>query len=321
MPERFSTSTGSRYRRDRRVFMRPDSTDTPAPPTPSGRPRIGHINFLNCFPLLWGLAESGSLLNLQLTEDTPDHLSDALVSGALDIGPISTVELLRNPDDLLVLPDIAIGSNGPVMSCLIVSRLPLDQLDNLPVALGSASRTAVRLAELLLNEMVGVQPEYFFCRPDFTAMLREAPAAVLIGDAALRAALYEAPRLNLQVHDLGQMWRDWTGLPFVFAAFAARREFAEREPEVVSCFHAGLLLARDLFLANVDEVCVQAARRGLFEPAFLRRYYTTALDFRLEPQHFAGIAAFARKIGGDSVVFPRMHGRGCFGLPPDEIVE
>lgn len=269
-----------------------------APVTRPRRPRVGHVDFLNCFPLLWGLARTGSLLDLELIKDTPDNLSDALINGELDIGPVSVHDLLGSAEDLVVLPDIAIGSDGPVMSCLIISRLPLSQLDKLPVALGSTSRTSVRLAELLLSDLIGVQPEYFFCPPDLAAMMAKAPAAVVIGDPALRAALYEAPQLDLEVHDLGQMWRDWTGLPFVFAAFAARREFAEREPEIVRRVHADLLQARDFSLAKVDEVCEQAARWEIFDAATLKHYYTAALNFTLGDRQLAGITEFKKRVGG-----------------------
>ncbi|MGH3941369.1 MAG: menaquinone biosynthetic enzyme MqnA/MqnD family protein [Pseudonocardiaceae bacterium] len=275
-----------------------------APATWPRRPRVGHIDFLNCFPLLWGLARTGNLLDLELVKGTPDNLSDALINGKLDLGPISLLDLLGNTEDLVVLPDIAIGSDGPVMSCLIISRLPLSQLDKFPVALGSTSRTSVRLAELLLSDLIGVEPEYFFCPPDLDAMMKVAPAAVLIGDVALRAALYEAPRLGLEVHDLGQMWQDWTGLPFVFAAFAARREFAEREPEVVRGVHADLLQARDLSLAKVDQVCEQAARWEVFDAATLKRYYTAALDFTLGDRQLAGISEFTKRVAGLRSGFP-----------------
>ncbi|WP_432003540.1 menaquinone biosynthetic enzyme MqnA/MqnD family protein [Streptomyces sioyaensis] len=276
---------------------------TPAPRT-GRRPRVGHIDFLNCLPLFWGLARSGSLLDMDLRKDSPDGLSDALVAGTLDIGPISLMEFLKHADDLVALPGIAVGSDGPVESCLIVSQVPLDQLDGEPVALGSTSRTSVRLAELLFAESVGVRPAYFSCLPDLEAMMRQAPAAVVIGDAALRASLHEAPRLGLQVHDLGQMWRDWTGLPFVFAVFAARKDFLAREPETVRRVHAHLLASRDLSLAEVKEVCEQAARWEAFDAETLEHYYTTALDFSLGERQLAGIAEFARRVGGGQAGFP-----------------
>ena len=107
-------------------------------------------------------------------------------------------------------------------------RCPLSELGGRPVALGSTSRTSVLLARMWLAAVHGVQPEYFDCPPDLTAMLLEADAAVLIGDPALRAA-HAVPRRGLHVHDLGAAWRDWTGLPMVFAVWAARRDFARRQ--------------------------------------------------------------------------------------------
>ncbi|MFJ3712586.1 menaquinone biosynthesis protein [Streptomyces sp. NBC_01387] len=267
------------------------------------RPRVGHIDFLNCLPLFWGLARTGNLLDLDLRKDSPERLSDALVSGELDIGPISVMEYLRNADDLVVLPDIAVGADGPVMSCLLVSKVPLKELDGVPVACTTTSRTSVRLAELLLAESVGVRPEYFSCPPDLPTMMSGAPAAVVIGDAALRASLLEAGTLGLEVHDLGQMWQEWTGLPFVFAVFAARRDFLARNDVLVREVHAGFLASRELFLAEIDEVCTKAARWEEFDAETLKRYYLSALDFSLGERQLAGLREFARRVGGAGAGF------------------
>src|ERR1044071_4977696 len=150
------------------------------------RPRVGHIQFLNCLPIYWGLMRSGALIDVDLRKDTPERLSAALVAGDLDIGPISLVEYLRNADDLLLLPDLAVGSDGPVRSVNLVSTVPLSSLSGRRVALGSTSRTGVLLARMLLSSY-GATPDYFACPPDLGSMLLEADGAVLIGDAALRA--------------------------------------------------------------------------------------------------------------------------------------
>jgi chorismate dehydratase len=260
------------------------------------RPRVGHIQFLNCLPLYWGLARTGTLLDLELTKDTPEKLNDRLVRGDLDIAPISLVEFLRNADDLVAFPDLAVGCDGPVMSCLIVSQVPLEQLDGARLALGSTSRTAVRLAQLLLAEKYHVAPDYYTCPPDLGLMMQEADAAVVIGDAALRAALHDAPRLGLQVHDLGQMWKDWTGLPFVFAVWAARKDFLAREPETVRQVHEAFLASRDVSLEEVGKVAEQAARWEAFDAELLERYFTT-LDFRFGEAQLAGVREFARRTG------------------------
>ncbi len=260
------------------------------------RPRVGHIQFLNCLPLYWGLARTGSLLDLELSKDTPEKLSEQLVRGDLDIGPVTLVEFLKHADQLVALPDIAVGCDGPVMSCVIVSQTPLDRLDGARVALGSTSRTSVRLAQLLLAEQVGVRPDYYTCPPDLGLMMQEAEAAVLIGDAALRANLHDAPRLGLQVHDLGAMWKEWTGLPFVFAVWAVRRDYLEREPEVVAKVHEAFLASRDVSLEEVAKVAEQAARWESFDAGVLERYFTT-LDFRFGAEQLAGVTEFARRVG------------------------
>jgi chorismate dehydratase len=257
------------------------------------RPRVGHIQFLNCLPLYWGLMRSGALLDVDLRKDTPDRLNAALVEGDLDIGPISLVEYLRHADELLLLPDLAVGSDGPVLSVNIVSTVPLTELDGRRVALGSTSRTGVLLARMLLASRYGVTPEYFTCPPGLTQMLLEADAAVLIGDVALHA-LYEAPERGLIVTDLGQAWREWTGLPMVFAAWGVRRDFAAAHPGQVKDVHEAFLRSRELSLRELDEVATAAARWEPFDAATLASYFRV-LDFSLGAQQVAGLREFARR--------------------------
>ena len=257
------------------------------------RPRVGHIQFLNCLPIYWGLMRSGALLDVDLHKDTPDRLNAALVAGDLDIGPISLVEYLRNADELLLLPNLAVGSDGPVLSVNLVSTRPPAELDGRPVALGSTSRTGVLLAQMLLAEQYGAEPEYFRCPPELNQMLLEADAAVLIGDPALRA-MYEAPELGLQVIDLAQAWKEWTGLPMVFAVWAVRKEFAAAHPGVVKEVHEAFQRSRDLCLGELDEVAEAAARWEPFDAATLATYFR-ALDFSLGEQQIAGVREFARR--------------------------
>jgi chorismate dehydratase len=257
------------------------------------RPRVGHIQFLNCLPLYWGLMRSGALLDVDLHKDTPDRLNAALIAGDLDVGPISLLEYLRHVDELVLLPDLAVGSDGPVLSVNVVSTRPLADLDGARVALGSTSRTGVLLAQMLLADRYGVRPEYFTCPPDLTEMLLEADAAVLIGDVALRA-LYEAPRRGLIVTDLGQAWREWTGLPMVFAVWAVRREFAADHPGLVKGVHEAFLRSRDLCLAELDAAAASAARWEPFDAATLASYFRV-LDFSLGRRQVAGLREFAAR--------------------------
>jgi chorismate dehydratase len=234
---------------------------------------------------------SGALLDVDLHKDTPDQLNAALIRGDLDIGPISLVEYLRHADDLLLLPDLAVGSDGPVLSVNMVSTKPPAEITRL--ALGSTSRTGVLLAQMLLEQRYGVRPEMFRCPPDLTEMLLEADAGVLIGDVALRA-LHEAPGKGLIVTDLGLAWREWTGLPMVFAVWAVRKDFAQRNPGQVKDVHEAFLRSRDLCLVELDQVAAAAARWEPFDATTLAAYFR-ALDFSLGERQIAGVREFAKR--------------------------
>jgi chorismate dehydratase len=266
------------------------------------RPRVGHIQFLNCLPIYWGMMRSGALLDVDLRKDTPDRLSAALVAGDLDIGPITLVEYLKHADQLLLLPDLAVGSDGPVLSVNLVTTRPPAELDKRPVALGSTSRTGVLLAQMLLSDRYGVEPTYFRCPPDLSLMLREADAAALIGDPALRA-LYEAPALGLQVIDLAEAWREWTGLPMVFAVWAVRKDFAAAHPGQVKDVHEAFQRSKELCLGELDEVAAAAARWEPFDAATLANYFR-ALDFSLGERQIQGVSEFARRAANRGEVPP-----------------
>jgi chorismate dehydratase len=258
-------------------------------------PRVGHIEFLNCLPIYWGLQTTNALSSIDLVADTPDRLSDALVARDLDIGPISLVEALKHADDLVVLPDLAVGSDGEVLSVCIVSTRPLAELGSATVALGSTSRTSVLLARLLLEQQLGLSPQYIDRAPDLDAMLAEADAAVLIGDAALRATLIDGPARSLHVTDLGAAWRAWTGLPMVFAVWAARRDYLAAHPErvesVARAFHESVQAA-NTYPSEVARAAVDQAGLTL---ADAERYYK-ALDFRLGQRQRDGIVAFTEAV-------------------------
>lgn len=259
------------------------------------RARLGDISFLNCAPIRWGLADSGAVHDVDMVSAPPEQLSALLLSGDLDISPISVVRYLRHTEELSLLPGIAIGSDGPVGSCHIVSRDPLEALDGRVVALSAASRSTSLLARMLLEDAVGVRPEYRTLRQDVGAMLRTARAAVVIGDDALRVRA-AAPE-GLTVHDTGAMWRSWTGLPMVFAVWAVRRDFARDRPETVREVGAALVDAVARARAHPARVAAAAARggrsRALGEPVLLDYFRT--LDYSLGERQLAAVQEFSAR--------------------------
>jgi chorismate dehydratase len=211
---------------------------------------------------------------------------------------VSLAHYLRHTGELLLLPGLAIGSDGPVQSCNLVSRVPLERLDGRTVALSDTSRTTVLLVRMLLEDAVGVRPVYRSHRQDLEAMLTAADAAVLIGDDALR--LNAAGRPGYTVHDTGAMWRDLSGLPMVFAVWAVRREFALAHPERTRAVHAALLDALCRARRAPGAVAAAAAREsagtrnGHLDEGVLAGYYQ-ALDYSLGERQLAAVGEFARR--------------------------
>ena len=256
------------------------------------RPRLGHIQFLNCLPLYYGLVKNDVLLDVDLVKADPKDLAVSLVNGELDIAPIPTIEYARHADDLVLLPDIAISSDGPVQSILLLSKRPAEELEGATVALTSSSRTSQVLTRILLAKRWGVSASYVEMPPDLGAMLRDADAALLIGDDALRA-YWDKPEGVLE-YDLGTEWTTWTGLPMVYAVWAVRREFAESQPDAVRSVMAQLDSSLGYCREHLDDIAEYAARWEPFPPERFRSYFD-ALQFRFEPHYREGLLRYLQE--------------------------
>ena len=254
------------------------------------RPKLGHIQFINCLPLYYGMVKNDVLLDVDLVRANPADLAVELIDGTLDLAPIPAIEYARNAERFVLLPDIAISSDGEVQSILLVSKVPAEQLNGSTVALAANSRTSVVLGRILLERRWGVKPaEYVDMPPDLPAMLRDADAALLIGDEAIRT--YWEPPAHLFTYDLGTEWKAWTGLPFVFAVWAVRREYAETQPDAVRAVADALSGSLAYCRLHLNEISEYAARCEHF-PADKFRSYFDALQFRFEPQYREGLTRY-----------------------------
>jgi len=254
------------------------------------RPRLGHIQFLNCLPLYYGLVKSGdALLDVEFVKAAPKRLAGQILNDELDVAPIPAIEYARHADDLVLLPDIAISSDVEVQSILLVSKVPAEQLSGCTVALTDTSRTSQVLTRILIAKRWGASATYVEMPPDLPAMLRDADAALLIGDEALRA-YWDRPE-GLFSYDLGRVWSEWTGLPMVYAVWAVRRNYAAEQPAAVQAVADALNGSLAYCRTHLDEISAHAARWEQF-PAEQFRSYFDALQFRFEPRFREGLARY-----------------------------
>lgn len=239
--------------------------------------RVGAVQYLNTKPLVHGLGGGG----ISLSYDLPSRLADRLAAGSLDAALIPAVEAFRQAE-VRIISDACIGCRGPVMSVKLLFRTPPERVTTL--ALDEGSRTSAVLARILLAERYGVQPRIESLAIGAGSRDTAADAVLLIGDRALQDA---ADGGAFQViWDLGDEWCRWTGLPFVFAVWAAR-------PGVPADWLAGRLeAARDAGRSNVAAIAAaEAAGHGLTVPQCLG-YLRDNLHYHLGPREQEALAAF-----------------------------
>jgi len=251
--------------------------------------RLGRIGYINCYPVYGAIDHGAVLAPAELVTGTPAELNDLLVAGELDVSVISAIEYARHAKDLVLLPEIV----------ALFSRVPPDRLDRATVLLTASSRTSVALLELLCREVWRVRPRFAQARAEASDLdaLAGLPheAVLVIGDPAL---LLAARGTYPHRVDLGEAWKRWTGLPFVFAVWAARRDAGEPQVRAV---HQALLAARGWGLAHLDLLAERAAHATGVGVAGCRSYFA-GLDYALSYKHLAGLTDFFRRLAAQGIV-------------------
>jgi chorismate dehydratase len=234
--------------------------------------RLGRISYVNMAPVFHRLEAE-----VEEVQGVPTDLNRRLLDGEIDVAPISSIEYARNADRLRLLPRLCVGSEGAVDSIQLVTRVPLQRVRT--VAVTPESATSVVLTKVLLPEA------------DHVPLGEEAEATLLIGDAALKSA-FEDPTPHW---DLGRLWLERTGLPMVFAVWAAPEPVAEGMAELEAALVDSVRQAR----AEPERLAYEASERYGYPPGFLARYFEK-LRYSFGPRERAGLYTFlemARDVG------------------------
>jgi chorismate dehydratase len=263
--------------------------------------RVGRIPYINCFPVYKGIDSGVVALEGELVSGVPTELNRLMSAGALDVSVVSAIEYASQPERYFLLPDLAISCDGPVRSVLLLSRIPVEKLAGRTVIVSRSSMTSVALLQLLFKHV-------WRCSPYFTpgdAELSdieefgdsEHTARLVIGDAALKLSASRHPAYEYG-YDLGEQWKAWTGLPFVFAVWVAQR--AAHGIQVLGV-HSSLLESRTWGLANLPLLARDAAFvSGV--PSDLCQEYLGGLDYSLSPSHLRGLTEFFRRLAHEGLI-------------------
>ena len=252
--------------------------------------RIGEIRYLNCTPIFSVLRERFSDPAYRYVQGTPSNLNGRLRAGEIDLCPSSSIEYARNPDSYLILPDLSISADGPVLSVLLFSRLPVEQLDRCRIALTDESETSVALLKILLARIYGFTNDFDVISSGLSDAFNTHDAVLLIGDRALRENLSAD---GCHVYDLGELWREITGYPFVFALWLARTELLTGSREELALLHSRLVQSKQIALENLVGIAAKTAQNDWTSSEFLINYWRV-LSYDLTPRHLAGLGLYFR---------------------------
>jgi chorismate dehydratase len=271
--------------------------------------RISIVEFLNTAPLVWGFAEGPLMGRYDLSFTVPSQCAEALRSGTVDVAIIPAIEYQRM-DHVVVLPGMAIAAKGEVRSLLVVAKKPIQLAKR--IALDTSSRATVALVRMLAKEHWKISPEFVDAAPDAQQMLKEADAALIIGDPALRIALKmdaladkvpsgepccqgDAENMpvpgfdTLFVYDVAHQWREMTGKPCVLAVWAGRREAIT--PEIVADFQA----SKRYGFEHIREIAEAASIKLDLPPRALEVYLRDNIQFDLDEENLAGLRLYFEK--------------------------
>ncbi|HKC64419.1 MAG TPA: menaquinone biosynthesis protein [Pyrinomonadaceae bacterium] len=248
------------------------------------KPRVAASSYLNSAPLIWSFMRGAMQGEIELVTDTaPSRCAEMLARSEVEAALVPVIEYQRI-QYLRVVPGVCVGARSRVRSVVLVTREEIDDLRRVrSVALDNSSRTSAALVQIIFREFLNIEPEWTTRAPDVAAMLSVSDAALIIGDPGMTF-----PRGRVRVYDLAELWREHTGLGFVFAMWMARESEAER------IFQVDFAGARDEGLENIEEIAALYKDRVGLSFDEVRSYLLENISFELTEELRAGLELFYR---------------------------
>jgi len=258
---------------------------------PSGRMRLGKIGFLNVLPIYYPL-ESGIVSHpFKIISGIPAYLNGLMAAGGLDLSVVSSIEYAYHPERYFILPDLSISCCGPVQSVLLLSRVPIDRLEGETVFVSTQSHTSVALLKVLFSIHLGIRADFepADCSEALTRG-RHPTAFLAIGDEALRLRVHDDYPFRW---DLGEVWREWTDHPFVFALWVVQRKAVQVWNGRLRNAIEALSAAKEWGNTHRAEICEEALQRNILGWEELHSYYQ-GLAYDLSRAEQKGLRLFYR---------------------------
>jgi len=255
--------------------------------------RLASVSYLNALPLTWGLIRGRQREHGEVTLAPPHECARLLRDGLVDLALIPSVEFARI-SGLTPIPGAGVCSRHEVRSVLLMSRTEPAGIRSL--AVDSNSRTSVALAQLILRHKYKCRPSVEVMVPDPAAMLESHDAALVIGDAALRASLRLETLHVPHILDLAREWNEMTGLPFVFAFWACRPvlDIAVEKACLIQSLEEGLM--------NIEVIAQEETQRTGLPAALISSYLRHNIQYRMGREESDSLRVFYRMCREDGLI-------------------
>ncbi|MCD4720600.1 MAG: menaquinone biosynthesis protein [Desulfobacula sp.] len=231
---------------------------------------MGKISYINASPVYYGLDHGLLPPWLKMVPDVPSALNRKIKTGQIQVSPISAAFYAMNHRDLLLLPDLSISCHGRVLSVILASNYPIDDLEGKKVMFSRESASAASFLKMIFNQRK-VSPVYEVGSVNnFQRISNSVDAVLVIGDAALTHPWDQVFKYSI---DLGQLWYEMTQLPFVFAVWVVRRSFAKKDPVCVKEIHNWLLESKKQGYQHIDKVIEAGKNKLNLDQSLIKEYF------------------------------------------------
>lgn len=276
--------------------------------------KIGRIPYANLFPIFYYLDRECNHSDYGFIKGVPSRLNKMLREGELDISPSSSIEYIRNKKDYLLLPWFSVSSTGSIKSILLFSRLPLNKLGGKSIAVSSESETSTALLRIILREFFSLKCRFKPTnRRSIKNILVTHSAVLHIGDTAMMEAKKAAkscesrvtrktpvsrlqpPNSSLYVYDLGEVWDEHTGLPFVYALWVVRKKSVSQKGALLKKLSKDLMNAKKYVKRKSSSIAREAPQKKWLSERELVDYWKL-ISFDFTERHLEGLRLFEKYI-------------------------
>lgn len=242
--------------------------------------RVTAVSYLNTKPFIYGIFRSGLSDLIDLSLDIPAVCAQKLASGAADLS-LAPVAVIPDIQETCLVSDFCIGATGQVKTVCIFSEKPISHIKKL--YLDFHSKTSATLVPLLCRDYWNIQPEFLPATDGFERRIAGDTAGLIIGDRAIGRE-----RDFPFVYDIGEAWINWTGLPFVFAAWVSTRPL---DPEFIRRFNAALQFG----ISRIPELTKIIPAIPGFD---MEAYFRKNISYDLDTAKLNGMQHFLNMVNG-----------------------